>query len=155
MSLFTPLAPFYSLSPCFSLFPLIKCFFPRVCWDVMLDCLAVAFLLNVVSIALLSQITGQRLEWQQRLSAPCTTHTFPNDAHWKGDFLPVLNNKPAWHIKLSWNEYRKIEPLWPGFHVWGLMRKQSCLILLVLFSSFISGLVNELKGFCCGKTYFC
>lgn len=54
-------------SPCFSLFPLIKCFFPCVCRDIKLDCLAVAFLLNVVSIALLSQITGQRLEWQRRL----------------------------------------------------------------------------------------
>lgn len=48
-------------------------------------------------------------------STLCTIHTFPNDAHWKGDFLPVWNNKPAWHIKLSWYECSKIEPLRPGF----------------------------------------
>lgn len=33
-------------------------------------------------------------------STPCCTHTFPNDAHWKGDFLLVWNSRWVWHMKL-------------------------------------------------------
>lgn len=81
-----------------------------------------------------STVTDQwpETEVAMEASTPCTTHTFPNDAHWKGDFLPVWNNTPAWHIKLSWYEYSKIEPLRPGFYVQGLMRKQSCLITCII-----------------------
>lgn len=59
-------SPFLPCNPVSVSFPLIKhVFSPHVCWQVKLDWLAVAWLLNALFLfAPLSQITSQRLEWQ-------------------------------------------------------------------------------------------
>lgn len=129
-----PLAQFYLPSHWFSLFHLIKCS-PPVRWNVRLDCLTLAFLFKCcfyVSIAPMSQFTGQRLE----VSMPHATNTFPSDAQWKGDFLLVFNSETSGHKNLSCYEYSKIEPIrpweWPdeeraitGF----IYHKGSCLVI--------------------------
>lgn len=89
-------------------------------------------------------------------SASCTTHTFPNDAHWKGDFLPVWSNTPAWQCNalLVWIQQS-----------WALKTRNSCArsdeeTVMSNFTCVVKGgLFQDLrmswKNSAAGKTYFC
>lgn len=108
----------------------------------------VAFLLNVVFIALLSQITGQRLEWQKRLLHHAALIHFSMTLTEKVIFClsGTLGQFGIWSIFCY--ECTKIEPIRPGFNV---VRSDEVTVmcnLVVLLSGLISALATEPKGFC-------
>lgn len=141
--------PFYFLSPCCSLFPLIECVLPRAHWDVDLRCSAVTFLFLLLLYCHRSLVrycggSGGLSTLMHR------SYFFPMSLVEKVIFCLSGTISQLWHIELSWYECNSTEPFRSGFHVKALMRK-SCLYFLCISLRLITGLVSEPQGFCWGK----